>query len=364
MPLSESVDISSTRITPTSDLNPSIDSNVPTASNVLLRLREQLVEDANCKGVGIEREIRNLVRRPDAFLDKLEHALPLLEYVLTAVEQQNLPGQFALIPWAESGFRADPGNRGSVQGLWQFTESTGRAHGLRIDRVYDGRRATIDSTRAAIEHLALLQKEFSDWRFALLGYNAGAYRVSRAIRNHPLNPAGLPTGLAPHSYIYLQRISALGCVLRDPQLRGLDTTKLSFEPLVEVTRPQGINTTARLAQLSALTVAEFLRFNSAFRNGDVADNAPPTILLPERAARAVLATNTKRSAPSGEGDYGQRAAQSVTAQPQREHVVVRGQNLWLIAKLYGVKLRDLLRTNGLSPRSVIRPGQRIRITPD
>ncbi len=364
LPLSESVDIASASITPTPDLNPKIDSNTPTAANVLIRLREQLVDDGRCQSVAIEREIRSLMRRPEALLDKIERALPLLEYVLAAVEQHNLPGQFALVPWAESGFRADPGNRGSVQGLWQFTESTGRAHGLRIDRVYDGRRAAIDSTRAAVEHLAQLQKEFSDWRLALLGYNAGAYRVARAIRNHPLNPAGLPTTLAPHSYVYLHKISALGCILRNPPLHGLDTTKLSFEPLVEVKRPIGISSTNKLAQAYSVTVDEFLRYNAAFRDGDIADNASTTILLPERAARAVVTASANPSAPLDGSGPNHTTGTSLAANPPTDHVVTRGQNLWLIARLYGVKLRDLLRINGLSPRSVIRPGQRIRIAPN
>lgn len=362
MPLSKTVDLSTANITPTPNLNPGIDGNAPTAANVQLRLREQLVDDGSCQNAATERETRSLLRRPEAFLEKVKRALPLIDYVLAAVEQNNLPGQFALIPWAESGFTADPGNRGSVQGLWQFTESTGRAHGLRIDRVYDGRRAAIDSTRAAVEHLAMLQREFSDWRFALLGYNAGAYRVSRAMRNHPLNAAGLPTTLAPHSYIYLQKISAVSCILANPQLHGVDTTTLTFEPLIEVMRPQGINSSNKLAQASAVTVAEFLRFNAAFLDGDIADNAPPNILLPERAARAVTAANANQSTPST--GTAPPTATSATANQPHDHVVVRGQNLWLIAKLYGVKLRDLLRINDLSPRSVIRPGQRIRIAPN
>ena len=45
----------------------------------------------------------------------------------------------------------------------------------------------------------------------------------------------------------------------------------------------------------------------------------------------------------------------------RVHVVRRGETLGRIAGNYRVRLRDLLRINGLSERTIIRPGQRIRI---
>jgi len=362
--LPTSVDITAASITPTPALNPTIEGGAPTAPNVLRRLRAQLVDDGNCRTVAIEREVRGLARRPDALKLKIERALPLLEYVLAAVEQRNLPGQFALVPWAESGFRADPGNRGSVQGLWQFTESTGRAHGLRIDRRYDGRRAAIDSTLAAVEHLEALQQEFSDWRLALLAYNAGAFRVARAIRNHPLNAAGLPATLAPHSYVYLQKISALACILGDAQRHGLDTATLTFEPLVEVPRPLGISSARELARTSALTLAELLNYNAAFADGSIPSNAPPTLLLPERAARAVASIEANSSDLDEVHLDIQVTASPANTDQATDHLVTRGDNLWRIARLYRLKLRDLLRINNLSPRSVIRPGQRIRIVPD
>jgi len=43
------------------------------------------------------------------------------------------------------------------------------------------------------------------------------------------------------------------------------------------------------------------------------------------------------------------------------HVVRRGDSLFAIAVSYGVKLSELLRLNSLTERSVIHPGQLIRI---
>jgi len=43
------------------------------------------------------------------------------------------------------------------------------------------------------------------------------------------------------------------------------------------------------------------------------------------------------------------------------HVVRSGETLWGISQQFGVPLASLLRTNGLTRRSRIHPGQTIRI---
>jgi membrane-bound lytic murein transglycosylase D len=44
-----------------------------------------------------------------------------------------------------------------------------------------------------------------------------------------------------------------------------------------------------------------------------------------------------------------------------QHQVRPGENLWLIARRYGVSVRDLQRWNGLGGNSLIRPGDRILV---
>ena len=45
------------------------------------------------------------------------------------------------------------------------------------------------------------------------------------------------------------------------------------------------------------------------------------------------------------------------------HVVRSGDSLWLIARRHKVSTRDLARWNGISPSSTLRPGQRLRLAP-
>ena len=51
-----------------------------------------------------------------------------------------------------------------------------------------------------------------------------------------------------------------------------------------------------------------------------------------------------------------------TVKKSSVHVVRRGDSLWSIARRYGVTINQLSRWNGLDKSSVLRPGQRVRLT--
>jgi peptidoglycan lytic transglycosylase D len=69
---------------------------------------------------------------------------------------------------------------------------------------------------------------------------------------------------------------------------------------------------------------------------------------PVRRTRAVPLSSVARGAPGRAGTY-------------QVHLVRPGESAWSISRRFGVSLEALLRENGLSRNSVIRPGQRIRI---
>jgi membrane-bound lytic murein transglycosylase D len=335
---------------------------------VLDRLAAGL-DEAGCASPAVRRSMLALQRHPESLSSKFERTLPALDYVLRAIEEKGLPGQFALIPWAESGFRADPGNRGTVQGLWQFTVSTGRGHGLRIDQQFDGRRAAIESTAAAIEHLQRLQTRFLDWRISLLAYNAGEYRVARALKRGQVDASGLPSTLQAHSYAYLHKINALACLFGDIGLRTEWASDTPFDRLQPVRRPASARSTQQLARAAGIELDELLRYNAAFRNGEVADNAPALILLPGTVATRLLAGVTEPAIGievAQAAEINAHASNAATPVPptQAMHTVSSGDTLWRIARRYRLALSDLLRWNGLSSRSIIRPGQRLRIRSD
>lgn len=76
------------------------------------------------------------------------------------------------------------------------------------------------------------------------------------------------------------------------------------------------------------------------------------------------------SAPEGDAEY-QRVYREMAALQQQLlptdrfiHRVRSGESLWVIARRYGIGVDDLQRMNGLGPRTLIRPGQRLVIETD
>ena len=161
-----------------------------------------------------------------------DDVLPLFGYVVDALREAQLPTEFALIPFVESGYKPGARNPNGPAGLWQFIGITARNHGVPMRAGYDGRLSPVDSTQAAVRYLKTLHGMFGgDWRLAVMAYNAGEYRVLQSMRRAGMNarnarPAELP-GLSGITYAYVEKLHALACIFqqaddRDAWLRELD----------------------------------------------------------------------------------------------------------------------------------------------
>jgi len=271
---------------------------------VFSALRAQLQTTGCSSDRVVQRWVANYARSPARFAANLERVLPLLAHVVAQVRAAGLPGEFALLPIVESWYRPDARNGGTV-GLWQFSAATARGNGLRVDSTLDQRFAPGPSTQAALAHLAYLHAHFSDWRLAVMAFNAGEFRLRRAHANDPSPPspqAHQPAGLTLTTYEHLAKLLALACLVRHPDSIGLELPTVAFEPL----------------------------------DADV------------------LGTAVAHTAVNGVAASGSAA---------RVHVVRSGDSLWAIARRHGTTVARLLGWNGLAADAVLKPGQRIRLHP-
>jgi membrane-bound lytic murein transglycosylase D len=303
----------------------------------------------------VQRWERTYGRWPPRLRSQLEAILPLLALVLEELQLHHLPTEFALLPIVESWYRPDAGTARTAYGMWQFTTSTAKHQGLRIVPGYDERLAPQRSTRAAMRYLAELQNRFGDWRLANMAYNAGEYRVMRALARvasaggRPSAASHLPPGLSMTTYEHLAKIQALACLIAEPTRFGLELPlERVVEPLEVVAIPPGVDHLDQVARRHGVTLAEVRRLNPAFVGGTIVRAARHEVLLP--ASRAPINAET---------------AVVPTAPPPRErsYEIRRGDTLGDIARRHGVALADLLRWNRLQLRSVIHPGQRLKLEP-
>lgn len=296
---------------------------------------------------------------PDSFARHIEEILPLMAYVVEELERKNLPGEFALMPIVESWYRPAAIGPGGPAGMWQMISSTARNHGIRIQQGYDGRLSPVESTDAALSYLQTLDELFDgEWRAMAMAYNAGEYRIIRAFRasgdRRVSGESQLPRGLSRTTYDYVAKLHALACLIAKPERQGLTLPREArFVPLARMSLPAGVQSLDQAAVKMGTDAAALRALNPAYRQGRVVAGAP----------RDVLAPVTSLVALSTAGAQSDAAGEEAGAVEPRSHTVKRGDSLSRIASRYGVPLKQIYSINGLTARSVIRPGQEIRLDP-
>ncbi|ABL99393.1 transglycosylase SLT domain-containing protein [Shewanella amazonensis] len=277
-------------------------------------------------------------------------AEPWLYDIISELEARDMPLELALLPLIESGYH--PGVKGlGGAGLWQLSAQTGRNHHLRVNQSFDGRLDPIPATRAALDYLLYLYEMFNnDWLSAVAAYNMGEGKLKTAIeRNRRKGKAedflalGLSRNQAPTLYKWLAALA----VLRDPQTQSASFPPIANAPvLAREAVPNGV-ALSNIAQAMGMSAKELSRLNPAFRDGIVPFSGKYQINLPESRLPALNAAlvNLRPSTPGKGGSY----------------QVKSGDTLSGIAKRHGMRLDKLLSLNGLNMKSIIKPGQQLRL---
>lgn len=294
------------------------------------------------------RWLRHFAHATERVGDPDGDTLALFAHVVEALRQAGLPTEFALIPFVESGYRPGARSKAGPAGMWQFIAVTARDHGMRIAPGYDERLSPAKSTRAAVQYLDAMYDRFDrNWRLALMAYNAGEFRVKRALARsggHAASaaPHSLP-GLSPVTYAYVEKLHALACLLEEAGERPQWRARLD-RPVVPLLarRLDGARSLDGWAAAHGHDAATLHRLNPGLAGTWPAGHAP-LALVPGLAQPAAAITDPV-------------TASTATAAETATHEVQRGDSVWSIARRYGVTRARLLELNGLHPRSVLRPG--------
>lgn len=318
---------------------------------------------------------KQFAHAPSRLANQDDDALVLFGYVVEELRKANLPTEFALIPFVESGYRPNARNGSGPTGLWQFIATTARNHRVPMANGYDGRLSAVDSTQAAVRYLKTLHGMFGgDWRLATMAYNAGEYRVLQSMRKAGMNaqnakPAALP-GLSPVTHAYVEKLHALACVLEDVEdkpsvMASLDRT---VPVLKDHTLPAGTSIQQWAAQ-RALDPARIARLNPALAGGG-RPAGTTRVLAPVSAtaadvidsSTAVAATAATSAASTPVTPQVAKVVAAAADRPRsRRHTVRDGESAWTIARRYGMPVKALLSLNGLSGSSVLKPGAVLRV---
>ena len=359
----------------------------PTAPAFWSRVRDGY-RFAECEAPPVVRAREAYRRSAARTRDSIVRALPLMELVLEAIERRGLPTEFLFLPMIESGYAPVAGRGAAPAGMWQIVPVTARGLGLAMDARYDARLDTVAATEAALDLVDRLAARFGgDWRLATMAYNAGEFRVRRALAGHDRTQVAT-LALPAVTHAHLARLQGLACHAREVDLPEPDPDR-SLERIV-VEAPLDL---ALAAALAGVSYDRFRRDNAAHRDGVVARGR--TVLVPRSArarfdallgalppARRVHWRTAPRAAaiasPSLDAALLARINEGasdaawlvpdrnprprvVAAAPGATHRVAPGDSLWIIARRYGTTIARLRAWNGLDERAVLRPGDVLRI---
>jgi membrane-bound lytic murein transglycosylase D len=221
--------------------------------------------------------------RPDYVARMTERGGRYLFYIVEEVDKRGMPTELALLPFIESAFNPQAMSVARASGMWQFMPATGKDFDLKQNLFRDDRRDVLQSTRAALDYLQMLHRQFGDWQLALAAYNWGQGNVQRAVdRNLKAGRPGTYEALRmpDETRNYVPKLQAVKNIVARPEAFALTLPRLENHPYflsVPITRDIDVAVAAKLAGISA---EEFQQLNPQMNKPVILAAGTPQVLLP------------------------------------------------------------------------------------
>ena len=238
--------------------------------------------------------------RPDYVQRMTERGSRYLFYVVEEIERRGLPADLALLPFVESAFNPQAMSSARASGMWQFMPATGKDFSLRQNLFRDDRRDVLASTRAALDYLQRLHKQFGDWHLALAAYNWGQGNVQRAIESN--RRAGRSVAyndlvMPDETRNYVPKLQAVKNIVARPELYSLALPELGNHPFFLGVLIQRDIDVALAARLAGLPLENFQHLNPQMNKPVILAAGSPQVLLPYDNANQFLRQLSVHSGP-------------------------------------------------------------------
>lgn len=278
----------------------------------------------------------------------LKDAGPYLHYVITRLEERNLPLELALLPVIESNYNPAARSQLNAVGLWQLVPSTAKSLGLTINKWTDERKDIQKSTEAALDYLEQMHKSIGSWPLAVAAYNAGPSRIRARIKKvKKANVEVWDVRMPNETRRYVAKFFALNELLRRSDELSLELPAIPRQPVFAEMRVNTRISLTSAAKLAELPVESLAVFNHDLLSDATPPNGPHSVVIPMHAK------NTFQS------NLDMAIRQSVTLyRPTFFHTVVAGESLSVIAAKHRLSVGEIQELNKLK-NTKIRSGQKI-----
>lgn len=299
----------------------------------------------------IEHEIKRFERSPRYLKRLLTRSAPYIHYVVHELRKADLPLHLALLPVIESGYDPFAYSAGRASGIWQFISSTARIYGLEINWWYDGRRDIATSTNAAIRFLTDLHVYAKgDWPHALAAYNTGWARVSQHIKRN--KRMGRSTqfwhlGLPRETRNYVPRFYALAHIVQNPEKYNVTLPAIPNRSVLAFVDINSQIDLAHAASLAHLSPTIMYKLNPGFNRWATPPQGPHVLALPK--SHHTIFTEALNALSDDERIK------------LKEHKILPGESLSVLAHRYSATVDDIVRLNNLDNKNHIRADSHIII---
>jgi len=252
--------------------------------NIWDRLRDNFrIPDEQIQNNATQNYRKWYEKHPEHLNTVIENAQPYLEYIVSQVEEKDLPGEIALLPFIESNFDPFAYSHAGATGLWQMMPGTASGYGININWWFDGRRDLIESTDKALNYLTYLGDFFNEnWLLAISAYDSGEGNVRKAIKKQrnkqEFNFWDL--NLPKETKSYIPKLLAIKEIISNPEDHDIILPEVTNDPtfvMFEVNHQVDLN---ELAKMTGLDIKEIRKYNPGFRRNVTHPDIRSKILIP------------------------------------------------------------------------------------
>jgi membrane-bound lytic murein transglycosylase D len=300
--------------------------------------------------------IRCQIGQKDRFIEGIKRSGAYIDKIREIFRSYGLPEELAFLPHVESSFDVKAYSKFGAAGIWQFTRSTGKRF-MKVGYTLDERRDPILASHAAAKLLKENYEILASWPLAITAYNHGQTGMKRAKLKVGDYPA-IFTSYTSRTFKFASRNFYSEFIAA----RRIASDYQAYFGPVPLDRP---------IPYQRFILEGFVPFDALCDHFNISPDRlqrmNPALREPVINGQKLVPKNYDLRLPF-DGAASHQALASIPEslfqprqKPSRFYTVQRGDTAGKIAKLHGIRLKELILANNLSRRATIYPHQTLRI---
>ena len=234
-----------------------------------------------------------MIKRANKFFPQVE---PILK-------RMGVPDDLKYLMVIESNLDPSAQSGAGAAGLWQFTQSTGRAYGLEVNSNIDERFNTVKATEAACRFLKEAYEKYGNWMTVAASYNGGQQGMDRRIEAQHQTDA-LNMWLVDETSRYMFRLLVVKMMFEDPSKFGFKFKREDLYPYIPSKKQVKVTDTVEdlvaFAESNGISYADLKRANLWLRESKLNDKSHRTyyVDIPDVEAQHYDPSKTKVHNPA------------------------------------------------------------------